>query len=745
MLIYLRPNISITFKRLSFTVFFLLTQIFSWGQVSSSAQKKVTNSKIDSLLLDAVKSVESADYPKAFKTLFTVKDLAKSINNTQRIGHTCYSLALLYFQSKDYGNALTELSTTISLQQKDLDYQNLGKSYLLGSQINLKIPRLDSASAFLNKASALIEKHNLLEIKPKLNLLKGNNEMVNKEVNKAIRFYELAFKDTAEKDNYLIAEISLQQAKAYIANKNYEQASKVLKRSVAISKKNNYAVLNRESFQLSSELAGQNKNYEQAYKDLKKYLAGKSAISDIENSSATLLINNISQTALTEAINKGVKEQSLKVTTITAILIIGLTTLLALLIFSLYKNNNLRAKANELLQNKNNELVVAKENAEKASMVKAQFLSTITHELRTPMYAVTGLTHLLLSENPTPEQKKHLDSLKFSGEYLLSLINNILDLNKLEANKVELEETSFNLRKRVEDVLFALEKSAKDKGNKLHLEFDEDIPPELLGDPLAISQILINLVGNAVKFTRDGQVFVRVQKISQSKSDIGLHLEVEDTGEGISKKKQKNIFQNFTQGSVAINRKFGGTGLGLSIVKNLLDLMDSEIDLESTLGKGSVFKFDIKYNLAKSLTENENPHNIIYDVDYVALENRNILVVEDNKINQMITKKILEKNKIICDVADNGEIAVEKARTSSFDLILMDIHMPGISGIEATEKIRTFNMEIPIIALTAVTIDDNIDDFFVAGFNDIIPKPYKVEEFFQKIHNALKKTKVLNS
>ena len=142
--------------------------------------------------------------------------------------------------------------------------------------------------------------------------------------------------------------------------------------------------------------------------------------------------------------------------------------------------------------------------------------------------------------------------------------------------------------------------------------------------------------------------------------------------------------------------------------------------------------------MAKSMTEDENPHNIIYDVDYVALENKVILVVEDNKINQMITRKILEKNKIVCDVADNGEIAVEKARKAQFDLILMDIHMPGISGLEATEQIRLFDKGTPIIALTAVTIDENVDDFYVAGFNDIISKPYKVEEFFQKIHNALK-------
>ena len=426
---------------------------------------------------------------------------------------------------------------------------------------------------------------------------------------------------------------------------------------------------------------------------------------------------------------------------ITTVLIIALFTILCLLALSLYKNNNLRAKANELLQAKNAELMIAKENAEKASVVKAQFLSTITHELRTPMYAVTGLTHLLLSENPTEEQKKHLDSLKFSGEYLLSLINNILDLNKLEADKVEVEQATFNLRKRVDDVLFALERSAQEKGNKLNLEYDEEIPEQIIGDPLMISQILINLIGNGNKFTRDGDIFIRIKQLSSNESQTYLHFEVEDTGEGISKKKQKDIFQNFTQGSVQINRKFGGTGLGLSIVKRLLTLQKSKIELESTLGKGSKFFFDIKYGLAKSKT-NETEERV-YEIDYEALKGKKLLVVEDNKINQMITRKILEKNEMMCEVADNGEIAIEKVRFENFDLVLMDIHMPGISGIEATQKIREFNKDLPILALTAVTIEENIDDFYLAGFNDIIPKPYKVEEFFFKIHNALKRKNVI--
>ncbi|HSM64386.1 MAG TPA: ATP-binding protein, partial [Gillisia sp.] len=422
---------------------------------------------------------------------------------------------------------------------------------------------------------------------------------------------------------------------------------------------------------------------------------------------------------------------------------VALITILSLLTLSLYKNNNLRARANDLLQKKNDELTLAKENAEKASLAKAQFLSTITHELRTPLYAVTGLTHLLLEESPTENQKEHLNSLKFSGEYLLSLINNILDLNKLEAKKVEVLDTSFNLEKRISDVLIALKNSADDKKTQLHYHFDPDIPKKLKGDPLKISQILINLVGNSIKFTENGDIWINVTRVNQVGQLVFLHFEIKDNGEGINKEKQSSIFENFTQGSLQINRKFGGTGLGLSIVKNLLNLMNSEIYLDSDLGKGSTFSFDLKFEafeqseaVAASILAKKAP--LTNDL----MHNKKILIVEDNKINQMITRKILEKHNVICDVADNGTIAVEKASNNYFDLILMDIHMPGISGIEATVQIREFDDQIPIVALTAVTLDENLDEFYLNGFTDIIPKPYKTEEFFSKINFHLSNRKI---
>lgn len=710
------------------------------------ATQKVTNQKIDSLLTVAATAIENNDYSNSAQIMTRARILAEETNNTDRIGLASSALSRLYLLTGNLKKAKEENELAIKMQQDLENNENLAQSYIIAAKIRQQEKKFLEASDFLEKAEVILKSKRRPELLAQIYINQGIIALTKNNTQKAEELFNLAILQANDSENkFLLAKSNLKKAEALVIQKKYEEARIAIESAQEISISEKYPSILSESYKVSSHIAKEQNDLSKAYEHMSLY---KDYLEKNRKGNDFNFTNQLQEDAVLSAqLKKDIdieRKRSEDADKLTTVLLVAMITILSLLILSLYKNNNLRAKANELLQAKNTELIVAKDNAEKASMVKAQFLSTITHELRTPMYAVTGLTHLLLSENPTPEQKKHLDSLKFSGEYLLSLINNILDLNKLEANKVEVEQTAFNLKKRIEDVLFALGKSAKDKGNNLNFDFDEDIPEEVLGDPLMISQILINLVGNAVKFTRDGDVDVRVQKIKQTDTEAYLHFEVEDTGEGISKKKQKNIFQNFTQGSVAINRKFGGTGLGLSIVKNLLDLLGSKVTLESTLGKGSTFSFDIKYNLVKQAEEESNPHNIIYDIDYVALENRKILVVEDNKINQMITRKILEKNKMVCDVADNGEIAVEKARNQSFDLILMDIHMPGISGIEATEQIRLFDKEIPILALTAVTIDENIDEFHEAGFNDIIPKPYKVEEFFQKIHNGLKQAKVFN-
>lgn len=391
-----------------------------------------------------------------------------------------------------------------------------------------------------------------------------------------------------------------------------------------------------------------------------------------------------------------------------------------------------------MLHKKNSELIIAKEKAELASKTKANFLSTVTHELRTPLYAVTGLSNMLLEEEPKPSQIQHLKSLKFSGDYLLTFINDILQINKIEANKVDLEPEPFNLKKKINNIILALNNSAEDNNVKIHFEFDKDLPENFVADQIKISQILINLVGNSIKFTKDGDIWLRVYKLEVKDKIYKVRFEVEDNGIGISQEKQDKMFESFSQGSIQINRKYGGTGLGLSIVKGLIDILKGEIHVKSELEKGTTFFFEIpmEYSDVKEVPEVKKSY-FDKETNELDLTSVKILVVEDNKINQMITKKILTKMGLQCDIIDNGTDAVDMIKTNDYNIILMDIHMPGISGIEATKIVRTFDKELTIFALTAVTIEDKMHEFEEAGFTDIIPKPFKQEEFEKKLYNAL--------
>ena len=430
------------------------------------------------------------------------------------------------------------------------------------------------------------------------------------------------------------------------------------------------------------------------------------------------------------------KNDATNLNKLTTMLSVALIMILSLLTLSLYKNNNIRLKTNNMLYKKNEELLTEKERAEIAAKTKTNFLSTVTHELRTPLYAVTGLTNMLLEENPKPEQMQHLKSLKFSGDYLLTFINDILQINKIEANKVELDPEIFNLKNKVENVISALNNSAMDNNIMIHFEYDKNIPEVYNGDQLKLSQILINLIGNSIKFTKDGDIWVRVIKIKKNKKSYRLKLEVEDNGIGISDEKQQHMFESFSQGSVQINRKYGGTGLGLSIVKGLIEILKGKIYMSSELGVGT--KFTVEFPLEETQKEvkvqNNDYSNKLNNLD---LSKVTILVVEDNKINQMITKKILTKMNLNCEVVDNGEDAVELVRENNYNVVLMDIHMPGISGLEATKRIRSFDKEQTIFALTAVTLEDKMQEFEEAGFDDIISKPFKQEDFEKKLYNAL--------
>ncbi len=424
---------------------------------------------------------------------------------------------------------------------------------------------------------------------------------------------------------------------------------------------------------------------------------------------------------------------------ITAILTSAFLTIISLLAVSLFRNNQIKLKTNDLLYTKNKELELARDSAVSAMEAKTNFLSTVTHELRTPLYAVTGLTHLLLEENPGEHQKEHLKSLKFSGDYLLNFINDILQINKIDADKLEPLNIEFKLQKILTDVVDSLQQNAGENNTDLVLDYDPNIPQQLLGDPIKLSQIFMNLVGNALKFTKDGKVEVIAKLLKKEEEQVKLYFEVRDNGIGISEDQQKSIFDSFEQGSIQINREYGGTGLGLTIVKSLLGLFGSKISLESELGQGSSFFFELDVKCDTNAMEEVSFELSSEEFDFKGLH---LLVVEDNKINQVITKKMLTKKEITCDIANNGNEAIDLAKANTYNAILMDIHMPGISGEEATRQIRKFDQEIPIIALTAISLDDSLDSFYEAGCNDVVTKPFKPEVFYQKIGQNIFKRKL---
>lgn len=385
------------------------------------------------------------------------------------------------------------------------------------------------------------------------------------------------------------------------------------------------------------------------------------------------------------------------------------------------------------------ELKREKEVAERASMIKAQFLSTMSHEIRTPMNAVIGMTYLLMQENPKPEQLHNLKILKFSAQNLLGIINDILDFSKIEAGKINLEEEDVFLRDLVDGIIYSFTAKTREKGIYIKAHMDDDLPEVILGDQIRITQILNNLVSNAVKFTEKGGVDLYIELINKKDQQVELEFSVRDTGIGIPKSFHESIFEEFTQADLNTTRLYGGTGLGLAITNKLLKLYNSKVHLESEPGKGSEFSFRIITSAVNR--KQEKKERIEEEISENALAGVRILVVEDNKVNQMVARKFLEKWNTKPDFAEHGGIAMKMLEQNTYDLVLMDLQMPEMDGYETTRAIRgseASHSGIPIIALSASAMLQIRQKALDSGMNDFVIKPFKPAELFNKILRLVK-------
>ncbi|MHA4809269.1 ATP-binding protein [Flavitalea flava] len=370
--------------------------------------------------------------------------------------------------------------------------------------------------------------------------------------------------------------------------------------------------------------------------------------------------------------------------------------------------------------------------AQQGLKAKSEFLSTMSHEIRTPLNAVIGMTHLLLRNEPRGDQKEDLDVLLFSANNLLSIVNNILDYNKIEEGKIGFENIPLDLSVIAHNIVAGLKGAAEEKGVQLLFRIDERLDKKLIGDPTRTIQVITNLVHNAIKFTREGSVCLKIQVDSLTADAATLTILVEDTGIGIAPEKQHMIFDRFTQADSSTSRSYGGTGLGLAITKRILELQKVTLQLKSEPGKGSVFFFTQTFPLS---TENAGEGQTCFQAakQDKQLQGICLLLVEDNPLNVLVAQTILEKSGALVEVAGNGYEALEKLDSSRHHLVLMDLHMPVMDGYEATILLRKRGETLPIIALTASTPKEVESEAFAAGLTDVMVKPFNPDDLYRVI------------
>ncbi len=377
------------------------------------------------------------------------------------------------------------------------------------------------------------------------------------------------------------------------------------------------------------------------------------------------------------------------------------------------------------------ELKEAKIIAEQHAYAKDLFLANMSHEIRTPMNAITGFANLLADTKLDGEQRDFVSNINIASENLLGIINDILDISKIESGHIMLEEIPFNVRELVKNVHSVLNQKALEAGLDMSYKLDETLPDFLIGDPTRLNQILLNLTNNAIKFTPKGHVHIQVSAKEIQSETCTVVFSVSDTGIGISEDKQKAVFERFTQADTDTTRRFGGTGLGLSISKSLIELLDGEIALESRLGEGTTFYVTLAFKKMNLEVSGKIPTHML------KMENEQkirVLLVEDNILNQKLALKVLENFGFSPELAENGRIGVEKVQQNQYDVVLMDLQMPEMDGYQATDFIRnTLKLKIPIIAMTAHSLVGEKDKCIAIGMDDYIPKPFSPNELFNKI------------
>ncbi|PKP17133.1 MAG: hybrid sensor histidine kinase/response regulator, partial [Bacteroidetes bacterium HGW-Bacteroidetes-23] len=625
-----------------FTLVFLFLTISVFSQTKSSSDDEEELDSTNYFIELANFHKKNNNYRSSQDYIQKAIEFAETKKDYQAQADAYSFLGNVYFELKKYADAIQTYNKSISLYNNEKPSSNQAYTFYNLGLCYIERKEYSKAEYYFKEAEKIYETIDIPEAKEMINLQKGIVYRAKGENQLALSILNTVIVNPDEEDHFKTKAEALYQIGLIEAEDNrYNLAINYLNKALDLSSKNKNLELKANVARTLSEVYEKMIDVDNSFKYMKQHLRIRDSIQDLNSkrigTEDFLSFKEAERLKSIDQMDRENKEQQRanKFSKLISILSIALISILSLLSLSLYKNNIIRSQSNKLLQDKNSELQLAKDKAEKASKARAEFLSTVSHELRTPLNAINGITHLLIEENPKKSQLQYLTSLKFSGDYLLTFINDILEINRVESENIEIESINVNIKQLLSDLYNSFKDLASKNNNDFELELDESIPDNLIGDPTKLSQIFINLINNALKFTKNGKVNVSA-KIMKNENDISsIRFEISDTGIGIPLEKQQTIFESFSQGSVEINRKYGGTGLGLAIVKRLVNLLGGEIKLTSAEGIGSTFSFDVDFELGQQTFVEVKKQ---YDESVFAF--KKVLVVEDNKINQMITKKM---------------------------------------------------------------------------------------------------------
>lgn len=684
----------------------------------------------------------TGNYEEAVEAFTQMRMLYEASEDYSGAAHAYLLLGATYAESGFRSKAMEYLNQAVQEGDKGNDEQVIGLAYTELAILHYDQGNTLAAQEFLNEALRSFELANddvsAAVCNKYLGLIFRDLEDYERALQYFARAAEVYERNPIEPHH---AEVNLNLGYLFYNMSNDKQALQLLEQSLPVieatgSKANlvlAYETLN-EAYQEMGE-------YQRAYEYFRLYSSIKDAEEITELQTRLDAENKALEIEKLKEQQERIEAESLlkdaeisRRNTVVIATVFGLVVVVALLLFILraYQKNKRATIA----------LEKAKLQAEASQEARERFLAYVSHEIRTPLNAIVGMSQLLERDDLSTKQSKRLTTIRSSANNVLMIVNDILDMSKIESGMMDVEHIDFLFDEVVQNVAQIIRAKAESKHLALLVDIDPNIPPVLIGDPIRLTQILLNLADNALKFTRKGHISLTIKLATQNNNEVDLHFEITDTGIGIPMNKLDSIFNPFKQESSSVTREYGGSGLGLNIVKRLIEIQGGKITVESQLNKGTTFSFDLKYEAGhQSAIAIDEAH---YNSELLA--NKKVLVVDDNKLNQeVLTDLLLELNEAVTvHTTDNGKSATERVAEEDYDLVLMDIQMPRMNGYEATmfirENLTGSRAQVPIVAMTAHALSGVADRCFEAGMNDYISKPIKINDLLNTIGRVWKDT-----